>query len=127
MMRKFLIIMTILFAQFSGIACAQRLEEDKLEIVNTDSSRWIRMMNAIIKVESNGNPQAVGGNSVGIFQITPVCVRECNNILKSRKSPKRYSLRDRYNVKKSKEMFNIIQSKYNPNHDIERAIRLWLA
>jgi hypothetical protein len=82
-------------------------------------------MDAIIQVESEGNPNAVSGNSVGVMQITPILVEECNNILKSRKSKKRYTLKDRYSVAKSKEMFLLIQSQYNKANDIEKAIRSW--
>lgn len=82
-------------------------------------------MNAIIQVESEGNTRAVSGNSVGAMQITPVLVAECNNILKARKSKKRYSLKDRFDVAKSKEMFRLIQSFYNVENNIEKAIRSW--
>ena len=86
---------------------------------------WNPVMEAIILVESEGNPNAVSGNSVGAMQITPILVRECNNILKSRGSDKRYTLADRYNVDKSKEMFLLIQSQYNKTNNVERAIRSW--
>lgn len=43
---------------------------------------WTPVMNAIIQVESGGNPRAVSGPSCGAMQITPICVRECNNILR---------------------------------------------
>ncbi len=82
-------------------------------------------MEAIILVESEGNPRAVSGNSVGAMQITPILVRECNNILKGRKSDKRFTLADRYNVAKSKEMFLLIQSHHNPENNVEKAIRSW--
>ena len=59
------------------------------------------------------------------MQITPIMVAECNNILKARKSKKRFSLADRFNVAKSKEMFLLIQSFHNPVNDIEKAIRSW--
>lgn len=86
---------------------------------------WNPVINAIIQVESEGNPKAVSGNSCGAMQITPVLVKECNNILKKRKSKKRYSLSDRFNVKKSKEMFILFQSFYNKNNNVEQAIRSW--
>lgn len=82
-------------------------------------------MNAIIQIESKGNPAAVNGPYVGVLQISPVLVKECNNILKSTGSNKRYSLSDRFNAAKSKEMFIIIQSFHNPLNSVERAIRLW--
>ena len=88
-----------------------------------NDSIWDRMIEAIIQVESGGNSRAVskGGGSVGILQITPICVKECNLILKK----KVYSLSDRYNPVKSREMFDLIQNKYNPERNIEKAIRLW--
>ena len=94
---------------------------------NDDSEQfdWTPVMEAIILVESEGNPNAVSGNSVGAMQITPILVRECNNILKARGSEKRYTLADRYNVEKSKEMFLLIQSEYNKQNDVEKAIRTW--
>ena len=86
---------------------------------------WSAVMEAIILVESEGNPRAVSGNSVGAMQITPILVRECNNILKARKSDKRFTLADRYDVAKSKEMFLLIQSHHNPQNNVEKAIRSW--
>ncbi len=50
---------------------------------------------------------------------------DCNSILKGRNQSKRYTLDDRYSVKKSKEMFMIIQSYHNPGNDVEVAIRSW--
>ena len=94
---------------------------------STENSRfnWGPVMAAIIQVESGGNPNAVSGNSVGAMQITPILVAECNNILKLRKSNKRFKLSDRLNIQKSKEMFLLIQSQYNPLNNIEQAIRSW--
>ncbi len=82
-------------------------------------------MDAIIQVESEGNPNAVSGNSVGAMQITPILVKDCNEILKKQESKKRYTMADRYSVAKSKEMFLLIQKYYNPENNIEKAIRLW--
>ena len=91
----------------------------------TSAFDWNPVMDAIILVESEGNPRAVSGNSVGAMQITPIFVKECNNILKNLKSNKRYTLDDRYSVKKSKEMFLLIQKYYNPENNVEKAIRSW--
>ena len=63
---------------------------------------WTPIMEAIIKVESEGNPNAVSGNSVGVMQITPILVKECNVTLERRKSDKRFSLNDRYSIEKIK-------------------------
>ena len=89
------------------------------------SFNWDPVMDAIIQVESGGNPNAVSGNSVGVMQITPILVQDCNQILERKKSKKRYTLADRYSAKKSKEMFLLIQSYYNPMNNVEKAIRLW--
>ncbi len=86
---------------------------------------WNPVMDAIIQVESGGNPRAVSGNSVGAMQITPILVKQCNIYLQQQKSKKRYTLADRYNVEKSKEMFLLIQSVLNPQNSIEKAIRMW--
>ena len=91
----------------------------------TSDIDWNPVMDAIIQVESEGNPKAVSGNSVGAMQITPILVKDCNEILKRQKSSKRYTMADRYSVAKSKEMFLIIQKYYNPENSIEKAIRLW--
>ncbi len=86
---------------------------------------WNPVMDAIIQVESEGNPKAVSGNSVGAMQITPILVKDCNEILKKQKSKKRFTMADRFSVAKSKEMFLLIQSHYNPENSIEKAIRSW--
>jgi len=94
----------------------------------TDSSEpfdWTAVMEAIIQVESEGNSRAVCGNQVGAMQITPILVKECNQILKNRGSHLRYTLADRLSTGKSKEMFLLIQSHHNPTNDIEKAIRSW--
>lgn len=94
---------------------------------NAQSSKfnWGPVMDAIIQLESKGNALAVNGSYVGVLQISPVLVKECNNILKSRGSSKRYTLSDQFNATKSKEMFVVIQSFHNPLNSIEKGIRLW--
>ena len=91
----------------------------------TENFDWEPVIKAIVQVESEGNTHAVKGNSCGAMQITPILVAECNNILKKRKSKKRYTLRDRFSLEKSKEMFLLMQSHFNPLNDIEKAIRSW--
>lgn len=86
---------------------------------------WSDVINAIIHVESRGDTNAKCGIYAGAMQIAPIVVKECNIILEERNSNIRYTLADRYNLKKSKEMFRLYQEKYNPNNDVEWAIRLW--
>lgn len=97
-------------------------ESGAAQIENFD---WEPVIKAIVQVESEGNTRAVKGNSCGAMQITPILVAECNNILKKRKSKKRFTLRDRFSLEKSKEMFLLMQSHFNPLNDIEKAIRSW--
>lgn len=88
---------------------------------------WTKVINAIIQVESKGNAKAYNpnGDCAGILQITPGLVKQCNAWFKAKKSKKRYTLQDRYNVQKSKEMFVMYQTYYNKSNDVEKAIRIW--
>lgn len=86
---------------------------------------WKPVIEAIMQVESNGRDNAKRGASVGVLQITPILVAECNNILRLRKINKRYKLSDRKNRQKSIEMFLLFQSWFNPQKDVELAIRSW--
>ena len=106
-MRKFLTIIML------ALACSSHARD------------WSAVVSAIAIVESEGNARAVNGDAVGLLQIRPILVRDINRILKMRNSTKRYTLNDRYNARKSREMFEIYQSYYNPNGNVERAIRLW--
>ena len=98
---------------------------NSVKSAKTSGVNWNPVMDAIIQVESEGNPNAVSGNSVGAMQITPILVKDCNEILKKQKSKKRFTMADRYSVAKSKEMFLLIQSYYNRENSIEKAIRSW--
>ena len=91
----------------------------------TSSYDWSSVVDAIMMVESRGNVNARNGIYCGPLQISPGLVTEVNNILKRRNNTKRYTLNDRFNFQKSKEMFEIIQSYYNPKNNVERAIRMW--
>lgn len=90
-----------------------------------DGMDWRPLIDAIAHFESRGNARAVNGQYVGLLQISPALVNECNSILKRRGSSKRYTLKDRYNAEKSREMFALIQSHHNPTNSIDRAIRIW--
>jgi len=89
------------------------------------TNKWERVMNAIIKVESRGNPKAQSKDCVGILQIRPILVHDVNEYLKIKKSNKHFTLNDRFSVSKSKEMFVLYQERYNPTNNVEKAIRLW--
>ena len=116
--RKVFVLLTMLMASVDMLA-------NEPNEAASATFNWNPVMEAIIQVESKGNPRAVSGNSCGAMQITPIMVAECNNILKKRKSKKRFTLSDRFNVAKSKEMFILFQSFHNPKNNVEQAIRSW--
>lgn len=139
MMRK-LILCLFMLVTFASVSAQVTEEEakkiDTLEIVETKQDTLEAevkrhpledVVNAIIKVESGGNPRVHNpkDDCAGILQITPVCVKQCNIWLKLEKSKKRYTLKDRYDKEKSLEMFYMYQAHYNPSNDVERAIRIW--
>jgi len=80
-----------------------------------------------IFVESRGEATIRNGNQVGILQITPAAIRECNNILKLHEIGKRYTLKDRLNPLKSKEIHEIIMEEYNPSSDLFESSCIWNA
>lgn|SRR3712207_3215827 len=123
MKRIFKIVFLVL--SFIGLEVIPALGANTSGTKSNGKMDWSLVMEAIIQVESEGNPRAVSGNSVGAMQITPILVAECNQILRARKSKKKFTLKDRFSVEKSKEMFLLIQSKHNPLNNIERAIRSW--
>ena len=96
--------------------------EEEIEDVNQENDDWEDFTKALIWVESKGDSKAVGSNNdVGVLQITPILLRDCNRILEMEV----FKLEDRLDSLKSVEMFNIIQDHYNPQHDYHWALKLW--
>lgn len=83
------------------------------------------LITAIGTVESGLDDNKINGPHAGFLQISKICVAECNRINKQRGIKTKYTLKDRFNHKKSVEMFYIIQSYYNPKNDLDYAILLW--
>lgn len=75
------------------LAAGSASAETAIGIGNFD---WRPVMDAIMHVESKGNAKAVNGPHAGILQISKGIVTECNSILKSKGSKKRYTLADRF-------------------------------
>ena len=83
---------------------------------------WELFTQALIWVENKGDSKAVGSNNdVGVLQITPILLRDCNRIL----GYESFTLEDRLDSLRSVEMFNIIQDHYNPQHDYHLALKIW--
>ena len=74
-------LMALAMVSLSAMATGNATKSNK-----TSAFNWNPVMDAIIQVESGGDPKAVSGNSVGAMQITPILVKDCNEILKRRKS-----------------------------------------
>ncbi len=85
--------------------------------------KWGAVIQAIAMVESECHPNKVSRNGlyVGYLQISEILVRECNRIV----GYKKYTYADRYDKQKSIDMFIDYQEHYNPDGNMERAIRLW--
>ncbi len=75
---------------------------------------------AICKVESSNNPNAVNGDAVGIAQIRPICLYDCNRIAKHT-----YWYPDnRFDPILSRDMFELYANHYSDGSDEDRA-RVW--
>jgi hypothetical protein len=82
---------------------------------------------AICIVESGGNPNArnAGEDAVGIAQIRPVMVRDCNRIAELRGLRTRWTLDDRTSVHKSWQMWWLYQDHYARDKSLEYKARIW--
>ncbi len=85
--------------------------------------QWNKLIRAIEYHESKGNEHArsKNGTYAGVLQISTLCVDGANKIV----GHKKYTYNDRLSREKSYEIFNVIQNKYNPKHDMCLAVRLW--
>ena len=90
---------------------------------HTKQLEWEELITKIIYIESDNGINVIGdnGKAIGPLQIHKILVDDVNRIL----GYKHYIYKDRYNLEKSIEMFNIYQQYYNPNKDIESAAKLW--
>ena len=82
-----------------------------------------RLIAAIEMVESGGKADAVGdgGKAVGILQIQPVMVEDVNRIL----GEERFTLADRLDVARSREMFRVYTEHYSAGRNDEVMSRRW--
>lgn len=80
---------------------------------------WQLLTLAICWTESKCNPAAVGNaGDRGILQITPIYVAEVNRIAGTGYQPE-----DAHDTATALQMFDTLQAHYNPERDIETAIR----
>lgn len=90
---------------------------------NNPNGKWDDIIEAIAFIESGHDSTLVSpnGKHVGYLQISKILVDDCNQ----KANYKKYRYKDRLSKEKSIQMFHDIQRHYNPNNDIEKAIRLW--
>lgn len=102
-----------------------RIESLEKKTEERELTDWSILQMAIILTESKFDSSAVNKSGArGLYQQMPIYVDECNRILDMRKSKQeRYSYKDAHDVDKSIEMFELLQSYYNPEKDIDKAIK----
>ena len=111
---------TVIHLQKLKREVSEPIVENVFTISSPDTlSDWNTLQLAIAMTESEFNPKAVGKtNDYGIYQITPIYVKEINRLL----GEQVYTHNQAFDIEKSVEMFNIMQSFKNPSQDIETAI-----
>lgn len=89
-------------------------------IVEKCLTDWDVLQLAIMMTESEFNPEAVGtSGDWGIMQITEIYTKEANRI----QGYSKYVHEDAFDIDRSLEMFNVVQSYYNPERDVEKALK----
>jgi len=93
-------------------------------VTEAQQVQLVRTIKAVAIVESHGDPNAIGdqGLAVGILQIQPVLVADCNRIV----GHSHYTLGDRATVAKSVEMFVVYSLHYAPDGPISTWARNWV-
>ena len=82
-------------------------------------TEWQELILAIAYTESKFKDDAVGAaNDTGQLQITEQYVREVNRLYKTE-----YTLEDAFDFGKSLEMYDLMQQAYNPERDLNEAIK----
>lgn len=108
---------------FAWGACMFLLLSWLIFMANGYANRPSLLVRAIEQVESKGSAIAIGdnGQAVGILQIHPVMVQDCNRILGEEK----FDLEDRWSVDKSRQMFRVYTEHYSKGASDEVVARRW--
>ena len=115
---------------FTGQYCQKNKQEKVVEekikevyVEGEELDEWTILTMAIMKTESEFDPSRIGATQdVGIMQFTPIAVEEVNRILRLEGKEEEYSHLDAFDIEKTIEMFNIIQSYHNKEQNISKAI-----
>lgn len=104
----------------------EKVVEEKIKevyVAGEELDEWTILTMAIMKTESEFDPSRIGATQdVGIMQFTPIAVEEVNRILRLEGKEEEYSHLDAFDIRKTIEMFNIIQNYHNKEQNISKAI-----
>ena len=104
----------------------EKVVEEKIKevyVAGEELDEWTILTMAIMKTESEFDPSKIGATQdVGIMQFTPIAVEEVNRILRLEGKEDEYSHLDAFDIRKTIEMFNIIQNYHNKEQNISKAI-----
>lgn len=104
----------------------EKVVEEKIKevyVAGEELDEWTILTMAIMKTESEFDPSRIGATQdVGIMQFTPIAVEEVNRILRLESKEDEYSHLDAFDIRKTIEMFNIIQNYHNKEQNISKAI-----
>lgn len=104
----------------------EKVVEEKIKevyVAGEELDEWTILTMAIMKTESEFDPSRIGATQdVGIMQFTPIAVEEVNRILRLEGKEDEYSHLDAFDIRKTIEMFNIIQNYHNKEQNISKAI-----
>lgn len=102
-----------------GMGCTHVLTPVVEEVEPIDT--WGIFVNALMEVESGTDSLAIGTkNDVGVLQLRPIMVAEANRII----GREEFTLEDRKSISRSVDIFNTIQNYYNPEHDMQLALKI---
>ena len=83
-------------------------------------SDWDMFTMALIKVESDYDSLAVSSaGAKGYFQITPIYIKEVNNIHKTN-----FTMEDVINLETAYQIFDLMQQAHNQDYNMDKAIIL---
>lgn len=126
-------ITTILAVFVVGLFLGQALARNQVSVGKTCvsvvgfNSQWEPLFQAIAEVESGRDAKAFNEaeGAVGYVQIRPICLKDCNRIL----DRPLWTLEDRWEIGRSREMFLTYLQKYTPGCangvNYEDAARIW--
>ena len=115
-----LMLLIICFSLIVKLCSKSQIEYIEVPVyVESELTDWQMMQMAIIKTESGFDEFAEGtSNDRGIFQITPIYVKEVNRL----QNETIYTHDDAFNIDRSFQMFNIVQRHHNADSTLQQAI-----